>query len=222
MSGRKVAVILSGCGVYDGAEIHEATLTLLALDRAGATAIMAAPDKAQARVVNHATGAEMPESRNCLAEAARIARGKIRPLSELKVADVDAVILPGGFGAALNLSNLASAGADLALDPGVATFLGDAKRAGKPIAALCIAPPLLARVLTDAGIRGARLTIGDDPGTAAAIVALGQVHVVCPADSCVVDAANRIVTCPAYMTATGIAQLWTGIEKAVNALLAML
>ena len=221
MPGRKVAVILSGCGVYDGSEIHEATLTLLALDRAGATALIAAPDKPQARVVNHVSGSETTENRHCLAESARIARGKIRPLSELKVGDVDAVILPGGFGAALNLSNFASAGADLAVDPGVATFLGEARRAGKPIAALCIAPPILAKVLMDEGIRGARLTIGDDPGTAAAIQALGQLHVVCPADSCVVDDVNRVVTCPAYMTATGIGQLWTGIEKAVNALLAL-
>jgi enhancing lycopene biosynthesis protein 2 len=219
MARKKVAVILSGCGFMDGAEIHEATLTLLALDLAGADVTIAAPDAGQARVVDHGTGKETGEKRNVLAESARIARGAIVPVSRLRAADFDAVVLPGGYGAALNLSNFAKSGADLAVEPSVAAFLKEAKAAGRTLAALCIAPPILARVLKDAGVRGARLTIGNDPGTAAAIEALGQTHVACAADSCVVDRENRVVTTPAYMTAGGIAELWKGVEKAVNAVL---
>lgn len=219
MSAKKnVAVILSGCGVFDGAEIHEATLTLLALDLAGAKAVIAAPDCLQARVVNHRNQQEVEERRNVLVEAARIARGDIRPVAELRVAELDAAILPGGYGAALNLSNFAKAGADLELEPTLATFLKEMWSAGKPLAALCIAPPILAKVLKDSGVRGAKLTIGSDASVASAIEALGQTHVECSAASCVVDEKNRVVTSPAYMLASGIGELWQGIQATVNAL----
>lgn len=219
-SEKKVAVILSGCGVFDGAEIHEATLTLLALDLCGARAVIAAPDRNQARVVNHLTQAEVPgEKRNVLIEAARIARGDIRRVSDLRVSEVDAAILPGGYGAALNLSNFASAGSDLEVEPTVAAFLREMWEARKPLAALCIAPPILAKVLKDAGVQGARLTIGNDPGTARAIAALGQTHVECKATECVVDETNRVVTTPAYMLATSIAELWQGVQATVKAVL---
>lgn len=223
MSAKKrVAVILSGCGVFDGSEIHEATLSLLALDQRGAVAVIAAPDVPQRRVFDHAAGAEVAGgSRNCLTEAARIARGKIVSLDALDVASVDAVLLPGGFGAALNLSDLAIAGGGLVLEPTVARFLATAHAAGKPLGALCIAPPLLAKVLHDAGVKGARLTIGNDPGTAAAIEANGQVHVECAGNSCVVDRENRVVTCPAYMVAGSISELWKGIDATVEALLTL-
>jgi enhancing lycopene biosynthesis protein 2 len=221
-SKKRVAVILSGCGVFDGSEIHEATLSLLALDQRGAEAVIAAPDAPQRRVFDHSAGAEVAgESRNCLVEAARIARGKIVPVPALDVASIDAVLLPGGFGAALNLSDLAIAGGGLTLEPTTARFLAAAHAAGRPLGALCISPPLLARVLKDAGVTGARLTIGNDPGTAAAIEANGQVHVACAGDSCVIDRANRVVTCPAYMVAGSIAELWKGIDAAVEALLAL-
>lgn len=221
MAGQKhVAVILSGCGVFDGSEIHEATLTLLALDLAGARAVCAAPDREQARVVNHRTQAAVSgERRNVLIESARIARGDIRPVSELRVAEVDAAILPGGYGAALNLSSFATAGSDLQVEPTLAAFLREMWSARKPLAALCIAPPILAKVLKDAGVQGARLTIGCDTGVAGAIAALGQAHVACEAGSCVVDAANRLVTSPAYMTAGGIGELWQGVQATVKALL---
>lgn len=218
--GKKVAVILSGCGVFDGAEIHEATLTLLALDLAGARAVIAAPDREQARVVNHRTQTEVPgERRNVLTEAARIARGDIRLVSDLRVSELDAAILPGGYGAAFNLSSFATAGADLQVEPTVEAFLREMWSARKPLAALCIAPPILAKVLKDAGVRGARLTIGCDAGVAGAIAALGQTHVECPATSCVVDSENRVVTSPAYMTASRIGELWQGIEATVKAML---
>ncbi len=220
-TGRKnVAVILSGCGVFDGAEIHEATLTLLALDLAGARAVVAAPDCNQAKVVNHRTQTEVPgETRNVLVEAARIARGEIRPIGELRVSELDAAILPGGYGAALNLSSFAKAGADLEIEPSLAGFLREMWSARKPLGALCIAPPILAKVLKDAGVRGARLTIGCDAGVAGAIEALGQTHVQCEASGCVVDEANRVVTSPAYMTASGIGELWRGVQATVKALL---
>jgi len=219
---RKVAVVLSGCGVFDGSEIHEATLTLLALDLHGARAVIAAPDIAQARVVNHRTQAEVSaEKRNVLVESARIARGDIRPIRDLRVSDLDAAILPGGYGAALNLSSFARAGADLTVEQTLSTFLHEMWSARKPLAALCIAPPILAKVLKDAGVKGARLTIGSDPGVAAAITALGQTHVECAADSCVVDETNRVVTSPAYMLAGGIAELWRGVEATVQALLGL-
>lgn len=219
---KKVAVILSGCGVFDGSEIHEATLTLLALDMHGATAVIGAPDIPQARVYNHLKGEdEAGQTRNVLVEAARIARGNIVPLSSLRPSELDAAIIPGGYGAALNLSNFAKAGADLQVEPSLASFLLEMHSSGKPLGALCIAPPILAKVLKDAGVKGARLTIGNDPSTASAIEALGQTHVNCQADSCVVDEKHKIVTSPAYMLAKGIFELWRGIEATVKALLSL-
>jgi enhancing lycopene biosynthesis protein 2 len=219
---KRVAVILSGCGVFDGSEIHEATLALLALDRAGAKAVIAAPDVPQVKVHDHRKGQDVAgQTRNVLVESARIARGDIRPVSDLTPADIDAVLLPGGYGAALNLSTLAKAGADMAVEPTTLEFLKAAWQAGKPLCALCIAPPILAKVLSDLGVKGVRMTIGNDPGTAGVIEALGQVHVTCPATSCVADPEHRIVTTPAYMLAGGLAELWMGVEAAVDALLEM-
>ncbi|HOU54094.1 MAG TPA: isoprenoid biosynthesis glyoxalase ElbB [Myxococcota bacterium] len=220
MSQKRVAVILSGCGVFDGSEIHEATLSLLALDRRGASVIVAAPDIPQTRVHDHQQGQDVPgETRNVRTEAARIARGPVRAVEDLRVEQIDAVLIPGGYGAALNLSTLARAGAAMTLDPSLARFLEDARKARKALGALCIAPPILAKVFHDAGVRGVRLTIGNDPGTAGVIEALGQTHVPCPATSFVADPAHRVVTSPAYMLASGIGELWTGIDAAVAALL---
>ena len=108
MSSKNILVILSGCGVYDGAEIHESVLTLLALARHGASVTIAAPNKDQMHVINHATGDVMSESRNVMVEAARIARGQITDLSEIQSGDYDAVFIPGGFGAAKNLCTFAT------------------------------------------------------------------------------------------------------------------
>ncbi len=153
--GKKVGVVLAGCGVYDGTEIHEAVLTLLALDQRGATAVMAAPDKEQAHVINHRTGEVDPTPRNVLVEAARIARGKVRPLAELHAADIDALIFPGGFGAAKNLGSFAFDGAAMTVDPDVARLVAEVRAAKKPIGFLCIAPTLAAKL-----IPGVKVTLG--------------------------------------------------------------
>jgi Uncharacterized protein involved in an early stage of isoprenoid biosynthesis len=158
----KVGVVLSGCGVYDGAEVHESVLTLLALDRAGAEAVCLAPDAAQRHVVNHLTGQPAEgESRNVLVEAARIARGKVKSLAGFDPAPLDALVLPGGFGAAKNLCDFAFRGADCDVNPEVARVVRAVHAAGKPVGAVCIAPVILAKLL---GAEKPKLTIGTDPG----------------------------------------------------------
>lgn len=215
-----VGLLLSGCGVYDGAEIHESTLALLALVRAGATVVCTAPDIAQSGVVDHVRQSPVEgASRSVLSEAARIARGNIRPTAELGAAELDALFLPGGFGAATNLCDYASKGAQCTVEPSVRSLVETMIDAGKPVAAVCIAPPLLGRVLQLRGVQGARLTIGNDPEHAARIEAMGHVHIDCPANGCVVDEEHRIITSPAYMLAADIAQLATGIDATVEALL---
>jgi enhancing lycopene biosynthesis protein 2 len=217
---KKVAVILSGCGVYDGAEIHESVLTLLALDRAQATAVCTAPDIPQHHVVNHLTGEPAAgETRNVLVESARIARGKIQPLSQLNPTDVDAVILPGGFGAAKNLCNFALAGADFEVNPEVAAFVKAAHQAGKPVGFICIAPAIAARLF---GPEQAEFTIGTDAGTADALQAAGGGrHVNCTVHNVVVDQRLKIVSTPAYMLAGRITEAEAGINKLVQAVLEM-
>lgn len=215
----KVGVVLSGCGVYDGAEIHESVLTLLALDRAGAEAVCLAPDVAQRHVVNHLTGQPAAgESRNVLVEAARIARGAVKDLAGFDPAGLDALVLPGGFGAAKNLSDFAFAGADCSVNPEAARVLRAVHAAGKPVGAICIAPVILARLL---GAEKPRLTIGTDPGTASAIGKMGGEHVSCGGGQAVVDAEKRLVTTPAYMLDSPISEVAAGIEKLVAELLEM-
>lgn len=217
---KKVAVILSGCGVQDGAEIHESVLTLLALDRAQARVVCAAPDIAQHHVINHLTGKPAPgETRNVLVESARIARGNIQPLSQLVPFDVDAAILPGGFGAAQNLCNFALAGADYEVNPEVASFLKAIHQAGKPIGFICIAPAIAARLF---GPERAEFTIGTDAGTASALeTAGGGKHVNCTVHNVVVDRRLKLVSTPAYMLAGRITEAEAGINKLVQAVLEM-
>ncbi|HOT02150.1 MAG TPA: isoprenoid biosynthesis glyoxalase ElbB [Acidobacteriota bacterium] len=218
----KVGVVLSGCGVFDGSEIHEAVLTLLALDRRGAEVVCMAPASDQAHVVDHARGdVSAGERRNLLVESARIARGVIRDISGVRAVELDALVLPGGYGAAKNLSDFASKGADCAVHPEVARLILEMHAAGKPIGAICIAPAVLARVLGQKRI-AARLTIGTDAGTAGAIVAMGGIHVTCPVRECVVDREHKIVSTPAYMLAQRIAEVADGIDGAVAALLALI
>ncbi len=218
---KRVGVVLGGCGVQDGSEIHEAVSVLLALARKGAKAVCLAPTGPQTRVMNHAAGTPMDESRDMLAEAARIARGDISTLAEANVHELDAVVIPGGFGAALNLSNFATAGADMEIHRELQPVLSAAYGAGKPLCALCIAPPILAKLMQSEGIQGAKLTIGNDPGTAAAIEALGQTHVAASATDAVVDPDHKLVTGPAYMLAQNVAELYEGIDNAINELLAL-
>lgn len=215
---KQVAVILAGCGVKDGSEIHEAVATLLALDREGARARVFAPRGPQHDVVDHLTGQAVPgEKRDMLVEAARIARGDIRDLAELDPARVDAVILPGGFGAAKNLCTFAFEGKDCRVHSQVADVLRRAHAAGKPIGAICIAPAVVARVF--GGERAVRLTIGNDAGTAAALTAMGARHQAAAVRDIVVDEENRIVTTPAYMLAERVSEVFDGVAALVRKVL---
>ncbi|MCG6948647.1 MAG: isoprenoid biosynthesis glyoxalase ElbB [Acidobacteria bacterium] len=216
---KKIGVILSGCGVYDGAEIHESVVTLLAIDRAGAEAVMCAPNTEQLHVVNHLTGeVEEGASRNVLVESARIARGAIRDVSEVAADELDGLILPGGFGAAKNLCNFAINGPDCEVDPGVADLVRAVHQQGKPVAAVCIAPALLAKVLGD---EGPKLTIGTDADTAGALGQMGAAHIECPVTEFVVDEDRKLITSPAYMLAQSISEAAEGIEKTVAVLVEM-
>lgn len=210
----KVAVCLSGCGVFDGSEIHEAVLTLLALDQAGAEAVCCAPDTPQAKVVNHATQQPVGERRSVLAESARIARGRIKPITQVHARDIDALIFPGGFGAALNLCTFAVDGPECTVDADVEALAADMVTSKKPIGAICIAPAMLAKILGSRKV-AAKVTIGTDKGTADAVRKMGAVHCDCPVREAVVDEQHRIVTTPAYMLGTGPAEVFEGIRKCV-------
>ena len=212
---QKVAVILSGCGVYDGAEIHESVITLLRLDQRGAQVQCFAPNIAQMHVIDHLTGAEMPESRNVLTEAARIARGDVMDVRELKAEQFDALILPGGFGVAKNLSNFALEGAGCSVQPDVLAATQAFVKAGKPVGLICIAPALAAKIFG----AGVTCTIGTDHETAQAMTAMGAVHAECAVDDIVIDTQHKLVTTPAYMLAQSISQAAAGINKLVDAVL---
>jgi len=217
----KVGVILSGCGVYDGSEIHEAVITLLALDRAGAEAVMMAPD-VEFAVVNHLTGEPVEgATRSVLEESARIARGNITDIKKVKAADLDALIIPGGFGAAKNLCDFAFTGPECEVNPEVARLVKEIVAARKPLAAVCIAPALVARVLGSENLSH-QLTIGTDKDVAAALTTMGATHVACPVEELVIDKENKIISSPAYMLAGRISEAATGIEKTVAALLEMI
>ncbi|MCC4263376.1 isoprenoid biosynthesis glyoxalase ElbB [Oceanimonas baumannii] len=214
---KKVAVILSGCGVYDGAEIHEAVLCLLHLARQGAHYQCFAPDKPQHHVLDHRTGAESSEQRNVLTEAARIARGDIQPLSELDAGNFDALLLPGGFGVAKNLSNFAVEGAGCEVDGQVLAACGAFAQARKPAGYCCIAPVLIPKVYP-AGVKG---TIGTDAATAEAFIAMGGEHIGCAVTDVVEDDHYKVISTPAYMLAQSITEADTGIGKLVKRLLEM-
>ncbi len=219
---KRIGVILSGCGVYDGSEIHEAVITLLAIDRADAQAICMAPNIPQMHVINHLAGEPAEgESRNVLVESARIARGNIKDLANVKAEDVDALILPGGFGAAKNLCDFAVSGPDCKVNSEVARLIKEVYTAKKPIAAICIAPAVLSKVLGDENI-SPQLTIGTDEGTAEALTSMGTKHINCPVEDVVIDQVNKIISSPAYMLAGSISEAAEGIEKTVKALIGMI
>jgi enhancing lycopene biosynthesis protein 2 len=215
-----IGIVLSGCGVFDGAEIHEAVLTLYFLRKAGADVLFMAPRRPQLHVINHLTGEEsVNETRDVLVESARIARGEIQDIATVHEDLVDALIFPGGFGAAKNLCDFALKGEDCTVDDHVERLVREMRDAGKPIGSICISPALLARVLGERD--GAELTIGTDPDTAGKIERMGSTHVPCPVDGIVVDGERKIVTTPAYMLASDITETAAGIEKLVDRILTM-
>ena len=212
---KKVAVILSGSGVYDGAEIHESVITLLRLDQRGAQVQCFAPNVAQLHVINHLTGEEMPETRNVLVESARIARGNIKDIREADVEDFDALIVPGGFGAAKNLSNFAVEGAGCSVQPQVLELAEAFAEAGKPVGLMCISPALAAKIYGP----GVTCTIGNDADTATAMNKMGATHEDCAVTEIIEDKARKLVTTPAYMLAQNISEAASGINKLVDRVL---
>jgi len=212
----KIGVLLSGCGVNDGSEIHEAVITMLTLDKAGAETVCMAPDVDQFDVVNHLTGEATGEKRNVLVESARIARGNIKDIRKVRAADIDGLIIPGGFGAAKNLSDFAVKGKDAVVNEDVKRLLNDMISAEKPIGAICIAPATLTKALEG---KNPEVTIGNDIGTAGAIEAMGGRHKECSVDMIHVDSNNKLVTTPAYMLGPCIKDVAVGIEKLVNKVL---
>lgn len=215
---KKIAVVLAGCGVFDGAEIHEATLTLLALDKNGVEYDVYAPSIDQHHVINHITGDEMQETRNVLVEAARIARGKIADLAAIDISAYDALMLPGGFGVAKNLSSFFFDGPGCSVNESFGKTVTGFYDAKKPIGAMCITPAVIAKL-----IKGAKLTIGNDEGTAGAVEALGAEHIVMDNnEEVVVDEKNKLVTSPCYMLDAKISEIKVGTEKVVKEVLAML
>lgn len=215
---KKVGVVLSGCGYLDGAEIYESVLTLLFLDRAGVSYQCLAPDVPQMHVVDHLTGHPSAETRGVLAEAARLARGDIQPLSDVWIDRLDAVIFPGGFGAAKNYCDYAVKGDDCAISPLVESFLRKLIAAGKPLGLVCISPVVFARAMKGTEVH-ATLTAGDPSDAAQSIKKFGGKHVVCSASDIIVDREHKIVSTPAYMLKTHIAEAAQGIEKLVHQVL---
>lgn len=216
---KKIGVVLSGCGVRDGSEIHEAVLTLLAIDRADCEAVCMAPDESFA-VTDHLTMQETGEKRNVLVESARIARGVIRNIKDVKAVDIDAIMFPGGFGAAKNLCDFATKGSEATVHAEVLRLLKEVHAAGKPVGAVCIAPALIAAALGKE--LSPTVTIGTDEGTAAEIDKTGAVHQNCQVTDFVVDSRNKIVTSPAYMLATRISEVQDGISRCVQAVVEMI
>ncbi|HKJ43090.1 MAG TPA: isoprenoid biosynthesis glyoxalase ElbB [Sunxiuqinia sp.] len=210
---KKIAIVLSGNGVYDGSEIHETTLTMLAIARKGASYEIFAPDISQAHVINHLTGQEMPETRNVLIESARIARGEISNLKNYRPQNFDALVFPGGFGAAKNLSTFAFDGANCTVNADVEQAVKKTVEAGKPIGAICISPVVITKILKDVEV-----TIGNDSGTAGAIEAMGGKHKQTTHGEVVVDQKYKVFTTPCYMLDATIDQIDDGARNIIEAI----
>ena len=193
---------------------------MLALDRSGAELVLMAPNIDQMHVVNHYTGQEMDEFRNVLVESARIARGDIKDMAEVTGNDIDALIIPGGFGVAKNLCDYAMAGPECSINPDVYRLVSEVHLLQKPIGAICIAPAMMAKILGEQD-ESAEMTIGSDETTANDIQSMGSTHVSCPVEEMVIDKEKKIVTTPAYMEAQSIKEAAAGIEKLVAQILSM-
>lgn len=213
---KPVAVILSGCGVFDGSEIHEAVITLLALDRNGAKYECLAPHM-KFNVVDHTTQQATGEQRDVFIESARIARGHIKSIESASADDYSAIIFPGGFGAAKNLSDFATNGENCTVNPDVLKFAKAIARQQKPAGFICIAPNLITAIYG----KGITLTIGHDKQTAQMLTKMGAIHQECSVTEYVVDEKHKVVTTPAYMLAESIGQAAFGIERLVEQLLAL-
>lgn len=212
---KKFAVVLSGCGVYDGAEIHEAVMTLYAIEKHGATYQCFAPDIEQAHVINHQLGAVVEESRNVLTESARIARGKIQPLTAFSALEYDAIVFPGGFGAAKNLSDYAFSNGDgYSVNGEVSSVIMEMIAERKPVGAMCIAPVLLAEVLDNAVV-----TVGHDEGTALAIERVGATHVNTTQGQVTVDKKHRVYTTACYMQDKNLVEIADSTNNLIGRML---
>lgn len=212
----RVGLLLSGCGALDGSDIHEAILAQLALDRSGAKVICAAPDMNHRHILNHITQEEMEAQRNVLQESARIARGNIAELSSLDYRQLDALIIPGGFGTVKNLCEFAYQGPTQAVDPQVRHLLGTMLTDKKPIGAIAMAAVMLVIALAD---HRPEVTVGKDAGIAGAIENMGGRHHVCQSNQIYVDHTHKIVTTPAYMLESGMNAVAVGIERLVERVL---
>lgn len=225
MTKKKIAVLLSGCGVYDGSEIHEATLTLLAIDQNGADWFCVAPNINQHHVINHLTGEEMNETRNVLVESARIARGNVKDLKDITPADFDGLAIPGGFGAAKNLTHWAFSGPEGDINPEVRRIINETLHADKPIAAMCMGPTVVAKALEGTGIKS-RLTVGtteapspyDIKAVSGGMEVAGAVAEMVTVEHVTKDSVNKIVTTPCYMMEASISEVNEGIQLAVKQL----
>lgn len=226
---KKIGVLLSGCGVYDGSEIHESVFTLLAIAENGGEAICMAPNKNQHHVLDHTTGKEINEHRNVLVEAARIARGEISDLSTIQIDELDALVIPGGFGAAKNLTQWAFEGPDGSIDPGVKQIISDMVAAKKPIVGLCMGPTVIAKALEGSGVEP-HLTVGTDkeasPYEIGAISQgmekTGAVSEMKTKSEILVDESNLIITAPCYMMEASIVEVRANIKQAIDHLFAIL
>lgn len=211
---KKFAVVLSGSGVFDGAEIHEATLTLYAIMKNGASYEIFAPDIPQHHVINHITGEEMPETRNVLVESARIARGVIKDIKDYNAEDYDGLVFPGGFGVAKNLSTVAFHGAGAQVNEDTVRAVKDTYDHGKPIGALCIAPAMMAKIFDNATV-----TIGEDEGTIEAIEKMGGIHIKTTHGDVVYDDNLNLFSTPCYMLDANILEIGEGADNIVSAML---
>ncbi len=212
----KVGVVLSGCGVYDGSEIHESVMTLFYLEKKEADIVCMAPDKDQMHVINHLDGeVSAGEKRNVLVESARIARGDIKDITKVDAEELEALILPGGFGAAKNLSDFATAGKDCTVNPAVKSLVKNMYQREQPIGALCIAPAVVSKIFEDTAAEP-ELTIGSDMDTADALEEMGSRHTEAAVEETVVDRENKIVTTPCYMLADGVLDVSKGVKKLVD------
>ena len=214
---KKFAIVLSGCGVYDGAEIHEAVTAMLAICRKGHSYQIFAPDIPQYHVLNHITGEEMSEKRNVMIESARIARGNIKDLKTFDPSEYDALLFAGGFGAAKNLSDFAFKGNEFVVIDQVSNVIRATHNAGKPIGAMCVSPVLIAYV-----IKGVELTLGGKCGASDAAEVHGAIHKVTTHGEVTIDRKNKVATTPCYMLDATIAQVAEGAENLVNELISLM